>query len=75
MLRIGLVFLTLCLCPVALGAILNASHLVVSGPCAGPGAIAIYTGLIATGGLGILCTLLGSIFSIVRRIRTHLREP
>jgi len=69
MLRVGLIFIGLCLGTVALASILDYSHAVVFGPCAGPGALVIYGTLLLTASLGTMLTLLGAALWLVRKIR------
>ena len=69
MLRFGLVCLFLCLCTMALASLLDYSHVVVFGPCAGVGAAAIYVSLLVTSGLGVLFTIVGAGAKLVRKLR------
>ena len=69
MLRFGLVCLALCVGTVGVGMLLDQLHLVVSGPCAGPGIVAIYLSILVTFGLGATFTLLGGAAKLIRRLR------
>jgi hypothetical protein len=69
MMRFGLVCLGLCLCTVALASVLDHTHLVVFGPCAGPGAAGIYILLFATSPLGVIFSALGASVWLVRKLR------
>lgn len=69
MLRVGLICFGLCLGTVVLATVLDFSHAVVFGPCAGPGALAIYGTLVLTASLGVIFTLLGATVLLVRKIR------
>ena len=69
MLRFGVMCLALCLCTAALASILDHLHVVVFGPCAGPGAVAIYLSLLLTSGLGVIFTIAGAAAKAIARIR------
>jgi hypothetical protein len=70
MIRAGLLCFALCLGIVALASILEQTHAVVFGPCAGPGAIAIYGALFLTALTGIVLTLIGMIVWLAQKLRT-----
>jgi hypothetical protein len=71
MLRLGLISLAVGVVIFAVALILDVSHLIVFGPCIGPGGLAVYIGLILTFGLGILLTGIGAIVWIAKRIRSE----
>jgi len=54
-----------------LGIILDGLHLIASGPCAGPGRMALYVSLALSGSFGILFVLLGAGKKLYRKITCH----
>ena len=69
MLRFGILCLALCLSTAGVASVLDHFHLVVFGPCAGPGAAALYLTLLLTAGLGILFTFVGAGAKLIARLR------
>jgi hypothetical protein len=69
MLRFGLLCLALCLCTVALAAVLDHFHAVAFGPCASAGAVAFYVTMILLLTAGTIFTILGAGAWLTRKMR------
>jgi hypothetical protein len=68
MLKFGLGCLAACGIVILVGIALDHSRILVSGPCAGPGIIALYLLLLLSGGLGTIFTAAGLVAALVRRM-------
>ncbi len=69
MFRAAIVCFAICLTTVATASILDHFHMVVFGPCAGPGETAIYGALLLSALLGVFFTLIGSGIWLARKLR------
>ncbi len=71
MFKVGLISLALFVCLIGVTAVLDALHVVVFGPCIGPGGLTLYLALMLTSGLGVLLVSVGSVVWTVKRIRSR----
>jgi hypothetical protein len=69
MFRAAIVCFVLFLATVTIASILDHFHLVVFGPCAGPGETAIFGALFLSASLGVIFTLIGSGIWLARKLR------
>lgn len=73
MLWLGLTSLAVCVVILVVSLILDALHLIVFGPCIGPGGIAVYLSVMLTAGVGVLLTSAGAVVWIAKRVRSAKR--